>query len=127
MIAILTGSACAVPVARHPVPASASAAQSLLIAFLPLLKRPVELSAWIAGENVGRPRPSALTIARAPAASCPGGAAPSRTGPSSATGRDLRGRGSTPCWHAPSITQRPTGPLASRAAKGRTHGPRQHG
>src|SRR6185369_14959174 len=73
MTAILTGSACAVPVARHPVPASASAAQSLLIALLPLCESHVELSAWIAGENVGRPRPSALTIARAPAASCSGG------------------------------------------------------
>src|SRR2546430_8237769 len=70
-MAILTGSACAVPVAKHPAPASASDAQNLFIASS-LFDRVPRLFPLSRGD-VGRPPPSAPAIARARAASCSGG------------------------------------------------------
>src|SRR5713101_8230414 len=91
MMAILTGSASAVPVAKHPAPASASAAQNFLIAPSPLIG-PRRGVPRFAREDSVRPCPPEPAIARARAASCSGGGASSRRGSRSRPGRDLRRR-----------------------------------
>src|SRR5258705_3476864 len=72
MMAILTGSASAVPVATHPTPASASAAQNVLIA-PSLFDRSTTLCTHIAREDSMQPCPPAPAVARARAASCSAG------------------------------------------------------
>ena len=110
MMAIFTGSASAVPAAKHEAPASASAAQNLFIAFLPCRawsRCACDPSRVGSARASGSIMPAGYRPVKAPAAASPPLSSPSLTrrpslahdGPGSSPVRDARaagGRGMNP-------------------------------